>query len=281
MTPSSDEIRRQLRLATAEQREALPRFRRALRRASDPDAGVASADQGALLGVPHSRRGFFRLGGLTVAASAVLVACSNATEIDVTRTGEPLGESTATPPSLEPSAELNVTLLLTASSLESLAIAAYDAALDNGWLGSADLDAVAELFRDQHIEHREVVDAAVRALGETPYTEPNPFLFDNVVGPAVAEIETLEPGDQQLETVELALTLEDVAAQTYTLAGGLFDDAELRQAGMSIGAVEARHVAVLLGALEFPQVPFAFGRTTNAVSEEAFITTDGPVADGQ
>ena len=282
MTPNRDEIRRQLRAADAEQRGLLPRFTRALRRSSDPGSNTPAVEQAALLGVPHSRRGFLRLGGITVAASAVLVACgSSDTETAITRTGVMPGESTATPPTLEPSAELNTTLLLTAGSIEALAVAAYDAALSNNWLGDTTLNSVARLFRDQHTEHLEAVSAATRSLGETPYTEPNPFLFDNVVGPAVDSITGLEPEDQQLATLELAYTLEDVAAQTYTSAGGLFNNAELRQAGMSIGAVEARHVSVLLSVLGEPAAPFAFGRTINAVSEAAFITTDGPVTPSQ
>jgi hypothetical protein len=278
VSPNRDEIRRQLRAADAEQRGALARFSRSVRRSSDPGSKTATVDQAALLGVPHSRRGFLRLGGITVAASAVLVACgSPGSDEAVIRTGTMPDESTATPPTQEPSAEFNVTLLLTAGSLEALAIAAYDAALSNNWLGDSTLNSVARLFRDQHTEHLEVVSAATRSLGETPYTEPNPFLFDNVVAPAVDSITALEPEDQQLATLELAYTLEDVAAQTYTSAGGLFDSAELRQAGMSIGAVEARHLSVLLSVLGEPAAPFAFGRTINAVDEEAFITTDGPV----
>lgn len=278
MTANRDEIRRQLRTARTEQREAMPRFTRALRRATDPDSDTSAAEQAALLGVPHSRRGFLRLGGITVAASAVLVACgSSESGTEITRTGPTPKPSSATIPSLEPSDDLNVTLLLTAGSLEALAIATYQAALDGNWLRSATLNEVARLFRDQHQEHLDTVSAATRALGETPYTEPNPFLFDNVVGPAAESIAALESQDQQLATLELAYTLEDVAAQTYTSAGGLFSTSELRQAGMSIGAVEARHISVILSALEEPAVPFAFGRTVNAVDEAAFITTDGPV----
>jgi hypothetical protein len=278
VTANRDEIRRQLRTARTEQREAMPRFTRALRRATDPDSDTLAAEQAALLGVPHSRRGFLRLGGITVAASAVLVACgSSESGTEITRTGPTPKPSSATIPSLEPSDDLNVTLLLTAGSLEALAIATYQAALDGNWLRSATLNEVARLFRDQHQEHLDTVSAATRALGETPYTEPNPFLFDNVVGPAAESIAALESQDQQLATLELAYTLEDVAAQTYTSAGGLFSTSELRQAGMSIGAVEARHISVILSALEEPAVPFAFGRTVNAVDEAAFITTDGPV----
>ena len=68
MTPNRDEIRRQLRAADAEQRGILPRFTRALRRSSDPGSNTPVVEQAALLGVPHSRRGFLRLGGITVAA---------------------------------------------------------------------------------------------------------------------------------------------------------------------------------------------------------------------
>jgi len=282
VTPNRDEIHRQLRAADTEQRGALPRFVRALRRSSDPDSNTSAAEQGALLGVPHSRRGFLRLGGITVAASAVLVACGSPdSDTTIIRTGPTPGESSATPPRLEPSTELSTTLLLTAGSIEALAIAAYDAALSNNWLGDTTLNSVARLFRDQHAEHLDAVSAATRQLGETPYTDPNPFLFDNVVAPAVDSITALEPEDQQLATLELAYTLEDVAAQTYTSAGGLFNSAELRQAGMSIGAVEARHVSVLLSVLGEPAAPFAFGRTINAVDEDAFITTDGPVTPSQ
>jgi hypothetical protein len=149
----------------------------------------------------------------------------------------------------------------------------FAAALD----GTGALDEVARLFRDQHTEHLAAVSAATRSVGGTPYEEPNPFLFDNVVSPAAESIAALEPADQPLATLNLAYTLEDVAAQTYTSAGGLFSAAELREAGMSIGAVEARHVSVLLGALQEPAAPFPFARTVNAVDEAAFITPDGPV----
>jgi hypothetical protein len=233
--------------------------------------------------VPHSRRGFLRIGGLSVAASAFLVSCglgqsSDTAEPQINRTGEMPAPSDAKVPEPEIGAELDTTLLLTASSLEALAVFTYNTAIDNDWLGGdATLISVAELFRDQHTEHGATVEAATRALGATPWTEPNPFLLDNVIGPAAATIGELEPEDQPLAVLNLAYQLEDIAAQTYTSAGGLFSSAELRSAGMSIGAVEARHVSVILAALEEPAAPFAFGRTAGAVEEAALITSDGPV----
>ena len=281
MNASRDEIRRQLRSAAAEQRAALPRFAAGLRRATDPGSNTPIAEQAELLGVPHSRRGFLRIGGLSVAASAFLVSCglgSGTSEPQVNRTGEEPPPSDAKVPEPEIGAELDTTLLLTASSLEALAVFTYDTALENNWLGTDPaLISVAELFRDQHTEHGDVVQAATRSLGATPWTEPNPFLLDNVIGPAAATIGELEPEAQPLAVLNLAYQLEDIAAQTYTSAGGLFSSAELRSAGMSIGAVEARHVSVILTALEEPGAPFPFGRTAGAVEEAALITTDGPV----
>jgi hypothetical protein len=276
-TPN-DEIRRQLRAADAEQRTALPRFANALRQAFDPDGGTSTGERAALLGMPASRRGFFRIGGLTVAASAVLVACaSDDDEPGIARTGPTIPESTATAPSLEPGDELDTTLLLTAGSIEALAVEVYTQAIDNEWLEVAALAQAATLFRDQHTEHLGAISAATSGVGATPYTEPNPYLLENVVAPAVTALEGATSDALLTGVLELAYTLENVAAQTYTLAGGLFTTPDLRQAGMSIGAVEARHVAVLLGALEEPQVPFAFGRTSNAAPAESFITADGPV----
>jgi hypothetical protein len=276
-TPN-DEIRRQLRAAEDEQRAALPRFANALRRAFDPDGGASTGERASLLGMPSSRRGFFRIGGLTVAASAVLVACaSDAEEPGIAKTGPSIPESTAKTPGLQPSADLDSTLLLTAGSLEALAVEVYSQVIDNGWIEAAALVEAANLFRDQHAQHLETISGAARGIGATPYTEPNPYLLENVVQPAVTAAESAGDDERVASVLELAYTLENVAAQTYTLAGGLFTTPDLRQAGMSIGAVEARHVAVLLGALEEPQAPFAFGRTAAAAPEPSFITADGPV----
>jgi len=278
MSPTNPSPIRRIRaaelLATeSAQRTALPRFAAALRRAVDPAGGVSHTERAALLGVPSSRRGFLRLGGVTVAAGAVLVACGDADDAGVNRSGVTPGPSEGTIPEPQPSAALDTTLLATAGSLEALAVAAYDAVLEADWLGSADLNSVAALFRDQHAEHLDAVSAATRDAGATPYTNPNPFLAENVVDPAVAEVAALDDDDERTTaTINLAIAIEDIAAQTYTSAGGLFSTPELRQAGMSIGAVEARHISVLLGALAEPQVPFAFGRTVNAVGEEALVT---------
>ncbi len=71
--------------------------------------------------------------------------------------------------------------------------------------------------------------------------------------------------------VRFAFVLENAAAQTYTLAGGLLNTPVLRQAILSIGGVEARHAAVLNGVLGEPQVPDVFLPTDQAAPPESFV----------
>ena len=275
---SRDEIRRQLRATESAHQASLPALGSALRRAFDPDGGVSAEARGGLVGVPTSRRGFLRIGGLTVAASAFLVACGSDVSDNVAQTGS-VPPKDPNPLEVETGDELNMTLLLTASSVEALAIATYDAVLDGGLLDSADLDAVVELFRDQHADHLGLLSATVRDLGGTPYEEPNPYLDVNVVQPAVADLADTDPAEVPTDVLNIAYALENAAAQTYRQAAGLLDTIELRQAIMSIGAVEARHVAVILGALDEDQVPFPFLPVGAAVPGDSYITEDGPVTE--
>ena len=66
-----------------------------------------------------------------------------------------------------------------------------------------------------------------------------------------------------------------MAASTYTLAAGVLGTADLRQALMSIGGVEARHVAVLNMAMNGGDLttgaPIPFQTTTDAVGSAAYV----------
>ncbi len=76
----------------------------------------------------------------------------------------------------------------------------------------------------------------------------------------------------QNDTLKLALALEDMAAQTYTAAGGLLTTAELRQAIMTIGPIEAKHYTLLATVLEEQGVPFSFEHTAGAAPKDAYIS---------
>jgi hypothetical protein len=269
VTASRDELHRQLRASELDHRAAMPAFARALRRAVDPSGGADPAATGALLGIPTNRRGFLRVGGMSVAAGAILVGCSSKKK-EVTITGE-LPDPEPTPYGLTPSEDLDLTLVRTASSIEALAIASYDAVLTNGWLGDPALDEVATLFRGHHQDHLDVLTDVADDLGGEGYDQPNPFLQTNVIDPAVAKLAEVEGAELRLAALGLAYTLENTAAQTYTRAAGLLTTAELRQGVMAIGASEARHITVLLTARNEPAVPFAVLPIGAAVGESAFV----------
>lgn len=276
MDINRDEIRRQLAASQQEQAEAMPRWQAALDATVGQDrSGAGASPMGSgpsdertatVLGVP-SRRGFLRIGGMTFAGAALAAACTPAPEeVQIAQTGslpktpetvlyEPLGDIAT-----------DITLLRVAQSIEQLAIAAYGAALGTDLLPAAVADA-AKLFRDQHTEHFGLLRGKVQEIGGESYDEPNPVLKTALLDPAA---QAITDGTLTLDAVvALALDLEDAAAQTYTNAASLLTTADLRQTLMSIGGVEARHVAILLG-VQSPgnavlQVPFPFEKTAGAV----------------
>jgi hypothetical protein len=134
----------------------------------------------------------------------------------------------------------DVQMLQTATSIEILAVATYTAALGLPFAGS--LPKVVQTFatttKQQHMDHQQAFSAAVRALGGKPQTNPDPVLLD-VVNKA-------KPGlTGPVPLVELAITLEMGAAETYVAFVTTLTDKNARDTTASIMGVEAQHVAVL------------------------------------
>jgi len=170
--------------------------------------------------------------------------------------------------------------VLTAISIELLAIETYQAALDNNWLTVPLLVDVAKYFQSQHEDHAGALEAAARQLGQNPAeVTANPFLFTEVVSPAVEEIKA-GGGEEVVQTLTLTLAqeLEVAAAQTYTKAGGILTTPALRQTIMSIGGIEARHTTVLNVVLGEQGVPFPLEPTVNAAPPDSYIAPNGPVS---
>ncbi|MCD9622417.1 ferritin-like domain-containing protein [Rhabdothermincola salaria] len=259
----NDEIRRQLRASQREHDAVLPAWRRALSRVFDPASGASTDDQAQLLGLPARRT--FLAGGATLAAGAVLAACgSDSTDqIPVTGAGPTVPESTTTTAPGSPAE--NIVLLKTGQSIELLAVDAYQAALDSDLVTSSAIAATARLFQGQHREHGEALGETLRNLGATEVSGPNQFLLENVVQPG------LEAAADETMVVQLAVSLESLAAATYVKAAGVLTTPELRQTIMSIGGVEARHLSVLYGVLGTSQVPTPFLRTGAAAPELAYV----------
>ena len=264
---NQDEVRRQLRASQADQKVAMAPWREALLRVFGTDNKIPASARAELVGAPN-RRGFLKIGGATILGAAVLAACGD--DEDNTNVAESGGgdDGTTTTTNAEAAAQ-DITLLRTATSLEVLAVNTYQTAIDSGLVTTAAIADAAQLFRDQHDEHAGALEAATEEAGGEAFTEPNAFVQENVIDPAVAEL------TNENSVVRLALTLETAAAQTYVFAAGELSTPLLRQAIMGIGGVEARHMAVLNGVLENPQVPVAFMPTDEAVGEEAFVPEAG------
>jgi hypothetical protein len=137
----------------------------------------------------------------------------------------------------------DVMALQTAAGLENLAVATYKTALTLPFIGGSSANAVVKAFSTktmaQHIEHGMAFNSAAVKLGGKEQNQPDPK-YAPIVTAAVPKIKG--PAD----VVGLAITLENVAAQTYVKNVGLVSTAELRQLFASVAGVESQHRAILL-----------------------------------
>lgn len=136
-----------------------------------------------------------------------------------------------------------IKILQTAAGLENLAVNTYKKALTLPFIGGSSANGVVKAFATmtmaQHAEHSQAFNAAATKLGGPPQNGV-PAKYAQVVAAALPGI--TGPGD----VVGLALTLENVAAETYVKDVSMVSTPELRQLFASVAGVEAQHVAVLL-----------------------------------
>lgn len=265
---SQDKVRRGLADAKVAQAEAMPRWREAMTRVFDPSARHSTETKRQVLGLPD-RRAFLRVGGMTIAMSAVIAACGKKKKDPVPFTGSPPTSAEGT--GIEQiGQELDVTLLRTSQSVEVLAVQTYQIALDSGIVTTPALIDTIKLFQDQHNEHAGLVAATTRDAGGEPYDQPNSYLQTTVVNKAVSEL------TDEASVVALAVGLENVAAQTYVYEAEILSTPALRQAVMSIGGVEGRHLAVLYTAQQQPPVPLPFMPRRERVDPKGYEKQDTP-----
>jgi rubrerythrin len=255
----TEEIRRQLREADRANAAAMPRWREVLARLTGGDERWSLDDKAAILGVPSpSRRQLFKFGGAAIIGAAVLAACGS--DDDDSGAGAPTSPSTtgATPTTgapatteppgtTTPGGSQDLVLARTAASLEKLAVDTYGAAA--ALLTTQAIKDAATMFAEHHQLHLDALNGAITGAGGQAVTTMNQAVYDALVQPAVAAAKT------ETDAVNLALELEEAAAQTYVFAGGALSTPELRSTIMTIGGVEARHAAVLRMAA-LAQAPF-------------------------
>lgn len=143
---------------------------------------------------------------------------------------------------------MDVQMLQTAASIENLAVSTYKTALTLPYIGGSSANPVVKAFAQttmgQHQDHADAFNAAAKSLGGQTQSNPDPK-YVPVVNSAVASITKASPSDGALAVVNLAQTLENVAAETYVSFCSKFGDANAKKVTASIMGVEAQHVAVL------------------------------------
>jgi hypothetical protein len=246
MDISKDELRRQLRDLDAEHREVMPKWRDSLMRLLVDDKETPTEAKADVLLGGFNRRRFMRLSGLAAVGGTVLAACGDDKKTE-SGSAPPANETKAT----TPGNKTDQTIARTAASLEVFAVAVYDKAIMNAAaLKISDPVAkAATLFKSQHDEHAKAFNAAAVQLGGQPYTDPNP----TAAKAFEAQIAALKT---EQDVLKFAFALEQIAAQTYQGVGMKLSTPMLRQTAMTVGGVEARHMAIL-GHFTQPKTPVA------------------------
>jgi hypothetical protein len=243
---NNDEVRRQLRAVERMNTSVMPRWRDALDRLIGDDR-LSADSKASILGVPSpNRRDLFKIGGASILGVALLAACgsdsADAPSSPVVPATQPVdtgAPTTAATPatSVTGSADMDLVLARTAASLEKLAVDTYGTAA--GLITTPAVLAAATMFAGHHQMHLDALNGVLAGAGAQPITAMNQAVYDALVKPA------LDAAKTETDAVNLALSLEEAAAQTYVYAGGTLSTPSLRSTIMTIGGVEARHAAVL------------------------------------
>jgi hypothetical protein len=214
---------------------------------------------------PVTRRRVLLGGG---AAALGLVAAACGTDRDPFVLEDPPDPDLIPPPDEgegggeEPPPSGDVATAMLAASLEVLAVNTYQAALDAAGDGSLPNvpDAVATFIttaQGHHVVHRDAWNDLLTSLGEAEVTQPPPEL--------AADINTAfgEAGDV-VAVAELALTLEQTAADTYFEAIPTIENGQALALAASIQPIDMQHAAILRYVLGQYPVPETFASAQNS-----------------
>lgn len=187
------------------------------------------------------RRSFLRVGGTTIALSAIVAACAGSEEgagpegIASAGTRPPL--ATAPTQTVD-----DIVLLRTATSLHYNAMDVVDAVSGIAGVDPAILDAAAAYKTMLQVQADALAAATTEAGGEA-YEQSNPFVHDRIVAPAST---LLAAGDDvPADAARLLHAVASLAAATHQAFVAQFTAKALRQAAMSIGSVHAQVASAL------------------------------------
>jgi Ferritin-like domain len=266
MDINNDELRRELRDLDQEHREVMPKWRDSLMRLLVDDRETPTEAKADVLLGGFNRRRFMQLSGLAVAGGTILSACGSDKKSNESSQGSTAATQATT--ATAAASKTDQTIARTSASLENFAVAVYDKAIMNAAALkiSAPVAKAATLFKAQHEDHAKAFNAAATQLGGQPYTDPNP----TAAKAFEAQIAALKT---EQDVLKFAFALEQIAAQTYQGVGMKLSTPMLRQTAMTVGGVEARHMAILAHFITPPMtVPEkAFQPTEKAVDSTFYV----------
>ncbi len=186
------------------------------------------------------RRQALRIGGLSVSLAALVAACGN------DRTGDTapgrVGNADPILP-LPDYAVNNVVLLRTASSLELTAVAVYETAKGLGVLEGSTADLV-DRIQANHQATADKMAELTEAAGGTAWTDTNPWIMERAIAPIVETISMSD--DVRRDVINLAITLENLAASTHQKLTAILTEPAQRLATANASTEESRHSAALV-----------------------------------
>ena len=200
------------------------------------DLGSDLRKRGSAVGAKLASRRAFLAGGSAVVGGLLLASCSSKSD-----TATPGGSGS---PSTGGGGSADISALSTDASIEALAIFAYGAALDaapKGKFGKTVPAAVATfatVAKQQHMDHLDAFNAAIKGAGGTAFTKPDPALAPTVTM-LFGKITNV------VDLAKLALSLENTAAATYIKQMAELTSPAALSAVATIAPVEQQHSAIL------------------------------------
>ncbi|MGH3804108.1 MAG: ferritin-like domain-containing protein [Pseudonocardiaceae bacterium] len=219
----------------------------------DAQPAVVAAAEGKG-GPAWGRRGMLAASAAAVAAFAAACSSNSQTSSGSSSTAAAAGGGAA--------GDLAVAKL--AAGLEVLAVGTYKAALDAATAGKlgAVPPAVATFVQTamgQHQEHLDAWNTVLTGAGQPKVTEPDAKLKPTVDA-AFAKVSDVGGA------ANLALMLEQIAAQTYSKAIPTLQSKDAIKLAGQIQIIDQQHQAILLYALGMYPVPEVFQSTAKAAS---------------
>jgi len=218
-----------------------------------------TANLGTVVREPSTRRSFF-LGAAGAVALGAAAACAGGPS-------RPPAASSPAPPAPKETYPGDLKVVAVATALENLAVSAYEGALKMA--GTGEIGAVppavatfVQTAMKQHSDHAQAWNAVLSRAGK-------PTLSDAPLSITQNQLATLGAAKSVADMAKFALNLENVAAQTYTLAVANMSDPTGILTAATIQPVEAMHAAILNFILgDFP-IPDAFIGTGNALKPDS------------